>query len=135
MPTPQTTSWVSLVIALISAGSAILGVVLSNRARRKHDKTEEGLAALAWAQEFEKRTQAAERKAADAEKHASETERRSIETDRRLASYERQMADLVEVITWVGEVVELAHDASDPDHTRLVRKINGGPPAYHRNRT
>lgn len=133
-PPGSQADWFSLAIAIITAISVVIGKILSNRAKRRTDRTEEGLAALQWAKEFEARTQAAETKARAAEEHANETERRAIATERTLARAEDRMADLAEMVAWVGEVIDLAHDASDADRAQLVRKINGGPPAYHRNR-
>lgn len=127
-------SWVSLAIAVVTAASAIVGKVLSSRAKRRGDKTEEGLAALQWAKEFEARTQRAENRAQAAETRSAETERRQIQTERKLARAEDRMEDLSHLVEWVGEVIDLAHDATDSDRRALMRKIDGGPPAYHRNR-
>jgi len=125
---------ISLAIALISLAGVIGGGILSIRAKRRTDKTEEGLAALKWAEAFEKRTERAETKAQAAEDKNAENERRQIQMERRLSRGEEAADALVEMIEWAGQVIDLAHDASDTDHVRLIRKINGGPPAYHRNR-
>lgn len=126
--------WVSLAIAAMTAASVVIGKLLSNRAKRRTDQTEEGLAALEWAKEFEARTQRAEARSQQAEERNAENERRLIRMERKLAKGEEAAEALVELVGWTSEVIDLTHDPDDPDHRRLLRKIDGGPPAYHRHR-
>jgi hypothetical protein len=127
-------NWFSLIIATVTAGSVLVGKILSSRAKRRSAKTEEGLAALEWAKEFEGRTQRAEAKAQAAEDKNAETERRQITMERRLVKGEEAADNLVELIEWIGQVIDLAHDTNDGDHARLVAFINGGPGVYRRHK-
>jgi flagellar motility protein MotE (MotC chaperone) len=124
-------SAVTVVAALVGT---VFTTVYAGRVTKRQQATKDSLATLEWAREFEKRTQEAERKASAAEGRSLEAERRSIRLERQLADAEAKAEALVEIVQWVGQIVDLAHDVTDTDHRRLVAVINGGPPAYRQHR-
>jgi uncharacterized protein HemX len=127
-------NWTSIAVAGLALIGVVFGNIVSSRANRRTAANSASLSTLEWAKEFEKRAQAAEAKAEEAETKNRDNERSIIALERKLARAETAADSLVDLLEWVGKVVELAHDPGDGDHAQLVRVINGGPPAYHRNK-
>lgn len=122
---------VSIALGVISLVGTLITLAYTGKLTRRQEKTRESLAQLEWAKEFEKRTQSAETKAQEADRRAIDAERRQIHVERQLASAEVRADALVELVDWVGAIIEAAHTA-DVTIDRLRAIIDHGPPAYRR---
>lgn len=123
----------SIILGVCALLGTVFTAVWSGRIQKRQHQTQQSLAELEWAKEFEKRTQAAEAKATKADERAMDAERRQIGLERSLASAELKTEAMIELVDWVGSIIAEAHK---PEATLdgLVRTINGGPPAYQRTR-
>lgn len=126
--------WASIAVSVLALAGVIFGHVVSSRANRRTARNQESINVLDWAKAFEERTKTAEAKAEQAAQINAANERRVIQLEGKLSRAEEAAESLVEIVEWVAQIVEMAHDPADAGHRRLVRVINGGPPAFHRYR-